>query len=285
MIRAWLRSARRDLKGVWKKKRLIWLRRWRGFGPEELHTQLVNLGIQPGDVVMVHSSLDRLEAFTGKSSELLTVLQSCVGEQGLLLMPTLPFTGTAVEWAATHPVFDPKTTPSRSGLLTELFRRWPGVIRSLHPTHAVAAWGSRAPAFCQNHPHAATPCGAGSPYAGLLTDNGKILLLGTDIEAMTFFHTAEELLEPQLPLSPFTRDRYELQVRAGSGAPQVIVTRLFDPAISRKRRIARLIPELQRRHAWHEARLGGAVLVRLDAREVLSALTDMAAQGVYCYEF
>jgi len=40
------------------------------------------------------------------------------------MMPTIPFRGTAVEYALGDPVFDVRQTVSRMGLLTELFRRY-----------------------------------------------------------------------------------------------------------------------------------------------------------------
>ncbi|MBF0271843.1 MAG: AAC(3) family N-acetyltransferase [Magnetococcales bacterium] len=283
MIRPFAARCKRFVKGAWKKHRLAWLRRWQGFGPEALKQTLTGLGIHTGDCLLVHSSLDRLEAFTGKSSDILQVLQEVVGPSGLLFMPTLPFTGTAVEWARAGSVFDLRATPSRSGLLTELFRRSPGVVRSIHPTHSVAAWGERADAFCRDHPNCSTPCGAGSPYAGLLAENGKILFLGASIESMTFFHAAEALLEEHLPFSPFTRESFRLSSRTPSGTV-VTVTRLFDPEISRKRRISRLVPDLKRRGGWRHARLGGAELLCLDARDVLATFSEMAAQGRYGYD-
>ncbi|MBF0627940.1 MAG: AAC(3) family N-acetyltransferase [Magnetococcales bacterium] len=280
----WIVRAKQRVKGEWKKRRLAWVRRWHGFGPDELHRSLTRLGIGAGDVVLVHSSLDRLEAFNGRITALLTTLQMAVGSEGLLMMPTLPFAGTAVEWARSGVCFDVRTTPSRSGLLTELFRRSPGVFRSVHPTHAVAIWGARAEAFGRDHSGCTTPCGAGSPYAKLLEENGKILFLGAGIEAMTFFHAAEALLESRLPVSPFTGEHFRLLSRTASGEQVTTVTRLFDPALSRKRRIDRMVPELKRRGAWRQVRLGGADLLCLEARAVLATLTDMALEGKYCYD-
>ena len=123
------------LKGWRKRLRLVYVRRWRAFGPDDLLAALRRLGITPGDVLMVHSSFDRFAGFSGKPTDVLRVLQDAVGPTGTLLMPTLPFTGTAVEYVSRGEIFDVRRTPSRVGLLTELFRRSPGVVRSVHPTH------------------------------------------------------------------------------------------------------------------------------------------------------
>ncbi|MEO5331936.1 MAG: AAC(3) family N-acetyltransferase [Magnetococcus sp. YQC-5] len=276
---------KRRIKGQLKQYRLGFVR-WRyGFGPDELSLALQQLGVAKGDVLMVHSSMDRFEAFTGKTSEILTVLRATVGHAGLLLMPTLPFTGTALEWVQSNTLFDVQTTPSRSGLLTELFRRSPDVVRSVHPTHAMAALGERANRFCQDHAICTTPCGIGSPYAKLLETNGKILFLGAPLESMTFFHTVEAILEPRMPVSPFTSETFQIQSRTATGDLVTTTTRLFNPELSRRRKMALMIPCLQSRPGeWRHARLGTVDLLLLNAQGVLTTLTDMAARGQFCYD-
>ena len=125
-------------------------------------------------------------------------------------MPTMPFSGTAVDWALVHPVVDLRRTPSRMGLVSEIFRRSPDVVRSVHPTHPVAAWGERAKLLVAGHSEAGTPCGAGSPYHRLLEFDGRIVMLGADVTSLTFFHTAEALLADGWPVSPFTQETFRL---------------------------------------------------------------------------
>ena len=90
---------------------------------------------------MVHISYDRFEGFTGTLGDVIRLLQDAAGDSGALLMPTLPFRGTALEYAQSGQITDMAKTPSHMGLITEIFRRMPGVVRSIHPTHPVAAWG------------------------------------------------------------------------------------------------------------------------------------------------
>ena len=96
-------------------------------------------------------------------------------------------------------------------------------------------------------PSARTPCGIGSPYHGLLTRDGSVLLLGVDVNAITLYHTAEELLESQLRVSPLTRDTFRLECVAPGGQIAVMETRLFDPVALRRRNLNRLVPELKQR--------------------------------------
>jgi aminoglycoside 3-N-acetyltransferase len=278
------RNLKRALKGRLKHLRLRYARWRRAFDTEELLTCFGRLGLREGDVVLVHSSFDRFEGFTGKPTDVIGALQRAVGPRGAVLMPTIPFTGTAVAYVREQPVFDVRRTPSRMGILSELFRRMPGVLRSVHPTHSVAAWGESARELIADHHCAETPCGRGTPYHRLIEVGGRVLFLGTGIEPMTLFHAAEEIMEPHMPFSPFTTEVFRLLSRTATGETVETKTRLFDPAVSRRRDITLLQPVLKRRGAWREARIGGVDIILLDATDVMDALQTLSKEGHYCYE-
>jgi aminoglycoside 3-N-acetyltransferase len=275
---------KRAIKGRLKILRHGCLRRWRGFGREDFRKLLVRLGVQSGDVVVVHSSADRFEGFRGSLVDVITVLQDAVGPEGTLLMPTLPFDGSALDYARQGRVFDVVRTPSRMGLLTELFRRSPGVVRSLHPTHSVAARGPKAADLIADHHRARTPCGRGTPWGRLPDHHGKVLLLGTGIAAMTYFHAIEEILEPAMPFSPFTNETFRLHSRNEDGTLLETETRLFDRETSARRNLGRLATTLQERGSWREGKLGGLDAILLEAREVLESAQALARQGLFCYD-
>jgi len=100
-------------------KRLVrgYHRRFRAFTPVDLNRALVELGVVAGDVVMVHSAFDSFVGFQGGPVDAIRTLQEVVGERGTLMMPTIPFQGTAVEYALGDPVFD---VTLRQALATQL---------------------------------------------------------------------------------------------------------------------------------------------------------------------
>jgi aminoglycoside 3-N-acetyltransferase len=281
----WLpKEVKHLIKGWLKRLHLGYVRKKYAFTPHDLLVLLRKLGVQQGDVLLVHSSFDRFGGFTGKATDVIHILQEAVGFNGTILVPTMPFNGSAVEYVSQGKVFDPLRTPSCMGLITELFRRSAGVMRSIHPTHAVAAWGAKAQEMIADHYLAGTPCGRQTPYGRLIDYNGKILFLGKDIGVMTFYHTIEEELESQMPSSPFTHETFSLHSRGPDTNILVTHTRLFDPSHSRRRNLDKLVPILRERGYWKEGYVGRLGVILLDAKSVLEASQLLAEKGVYCYE-
>jgi len=269
---------------TWRKQaRSAALRRFFAFDSKQLVEALHGLGIRAGDAVVVHSSYAAFEGFTGRSYETVQALQAAVGEEGTLLMPTMPFGGSALEYVQSGKVTDIARTPSSMGLLTEILRRSPGATRSIHPTHPVAALGRQAVELTADHYQALTPCGKNSPFHRLLEARGKILLAGVDIRSMTFFHYVEEVLEPEMPFSPFTPEWFDIPTRGPGGQVFRTRTRLYDPVISSRRDTRLMIEPLKRAGFWHEGTVGRLNLIVLSAAEVLGTLQAMSRDRKYCY--
>ena len=274
---------KRILKSNHNHARRWWHRRFHAFSPLDLTNALVSLGLTSGDVAFVHIAYNEFIGFSGRPSDVLTSLQSAVSKSGTLLMPSMPFTGSAVDYVRSGQMFDVRRTPSQMGLVTEVFRRSSGTIRSLHPTHPVLAGGPKADELLRGHPLATTPCGQHSPYAKLADANAKIVLLGTGIGSMTYYHHLEEQLEGLLPKSPFTKETFDLAFRGYDGETLHVRTRLYDQALSARRRLGSIEHELRKRGTWRERSVGRVSIVVLEARAVSEAVRAMTERGSYCY--
>jgi aminoglycoside 3-N-acetyltransferase len=157
--------------------------------PADLRASLQHLGLARGDVLLVHSSLRALGGVEGGADAVADTFLDLVGPEGLLVVPT--HTWDTVN--DRQPVWHETYTPSHTGILTNVVRKRPGAIRSLHPTHSVAALGNRAAEFCAGHENDGSPCSPTSPYGRLLDWGGKIVLLGVDLTRCTYFHCLEEI--------------------------------------------------------------------------------------------
>ena len=256
------------------------------FGPQDLSGVIRGLGVAAGDVVLVHCSFDAFRAFTGRPADVVQLLQTIVGRPGAVLMPTMPFSGTAVQWA--HAIIQPSTCDEhrpRMGLVSEVFRRSPDVIRSIHPTHPVAAWGDRA-----RNPGCGSLARDDALWCWIYLITGSwnsmaaSLLMGADISSLTFFHTAEALLASEWPASPFTVEKFRLRTIATDGSEYVTETHLFDPSLSRRRNLFRILPELKARGAWKQSRVGRLTVALVRARDVLDVVSSLAERGIYAYD-
>lgn len=170
---------------------------------ERIAEDVRGLGIEAGDVVLVHSSLSALGWVSGGAPAVVDALMGVVTASGTLAMPThstqlsdprhwqnppIP-----EDWQEamreTAPPFRPELTPTRGmGAIVDCFRDYPGVLRSDHPTTSFAAWGADAESVVADHA-VDSPMGDESPLARLYDLDASVLRLGVD--ANTSLHLAE----------------------------------------------------------------------------------------------
>jgi aminoglycoside 3-N-acetyltransferase len=277
-------NLKQHLKKLRHRARLAYINRFHSFTAAQFQELLQRLGVGRGTVVCVHSSFDQFAGFRGNVGDALKALQETVGPEGGLIMPTQPFSNTAIDYVRKHPVTELARAPSLMGMLTEILRRTRGAVRSINPTHPIAAWGERGVALIGRDWEARTPCGQGTAYHRLLDADARILMLGTGLQPMTFYHCVEEIIEPMMPDSPFTTEEFQLQTRDAQGNLYTSHMRLFEPRLSARRSMQLMIPQLHRQGFWQAARVGRLEVIALRAVQVLEACRTMAAQGRFCYE-
>lgn len=207
----------------------------------------------PPQVLLVHSSLSGCGTVVGGPDTIIAALREWVGG-GTLVMPTHSYCYPTP--AGDAPIFDPKATSSVVGAITDAFWRQPGVRRSLHPTHSLAAEGPAADSLVRDHEKCGTPCGAGSPYERLAMIDASVLMLGVGLATYTLFHTAEDAaMVPYL----YHAAPVSLRYRRPDGAVQVMSMRRQDTTVRRS---------FDAKTGWLEDR-GLLTRVRLGAGELL----------------
>lgn len=159
---------------------------------ERMVGELHDVGVRPGDLLLVHASLAALGFVPGGAATVIAALHAALGAEGTLLMPALSYATVT----PANPYFDQATTPANVGVIAESFRVQAGVRRSLHPTHSVCARGRLAEILLAAHAADCTPCGPHSPFRLLPEYGGKILMLGCGLRPNTSFHAIEEMIEP-----------------------------------------------------------------------------------------
>jgi aminoglycoside 3-N-acetyltransferase len=161
---------------------------------ETLLHDLKNIGVCPGDRLFIHSSFKSLEPVEGGAETVVIALKQAVESDGLVLMPSFNLKGDFDERAA---AWDPETSPSTVGWLTEYFRSRPDTLRSDHYSHSVAAWGGEVKRYIAGHlsqeglrsPWDRIPWGktygTHSPMFQAYNTKGKLLMLGVDYWSST----------------------------------------------------------------------------------------------------
>lgn len=154
---------------------------------EFLKQQIASLGIMPSDTLLIHSSMKAIGEVDGGAEAVVDAFIQYL-QNGLLVFPT----HTWQQINEDYPVFDPINEPSCVGVLSNIFRTRPGVYRSLHPTHSVAAYGVDAEAFVSGEEQFDSPCPRKGCWGKLLDRKGKVLFLGCSIKTNTLIHGVEE---------------------------------------------------------------------------------------------
>ena len=172
---------------------------------ESLAHQVRELGVNRGDVLLVHSSLRSLGWVNGGAEAVVFALLDVLGDTGTLVVPTQSSDNSdptnwqrppvLEEWKPiireTMLPYDPRTTRTRlMGVIAETVRTWPGAVRSGHPQTSFAAVGPQAETLMAGH---ALDCALGerSPLAKLEAAHAQVLLLGVGYDSCTGFHLAE----------------------------------------------------------------------------------------------
>lgn len=141
---------------------------------ESLIRQLEALGLDSAGTVLVHSSMKSLGEVEGGADTVLDAFSEYMS-QGLLVFPTHTWSYINKD----RPRFEVEHSPVCVGILPELFRKRPGVIRSWHPTHSVAALGWDAKAFTAEDHLFDTPCARGSSWGSCSTAKRQFCSLGS----------------------------------------------------------------------------------------------------------
>ena len=172
---------------------------------QDIIAALREVGVSEGQNIMVHTSLSSLGFVCGGPQMVIEALLETVGENGTIMMPTQSWKNLdptcGVHWEEPEewwqiirdnwPAYDKNITPTNTmGAVAEMFRKWPGTVRSDHPARSVAAWGKHAEYLTKKH-DLSNIFGEGSPIDKLYELDGYVLLIGVGYDKNTSLHLAD----------------------------------------------------------------------------------------------
>ncbi|MEI7025092.1 AAC(3) family N-acetyltransferase [Paenibacillus sp. y28] len=235
-----------------------------------LMQQMKDMEIDPNGTLLIHSSMKSLGDVEGGADTVLDVWMDYM-QNGLLVLPTHT-------WSYIHadnPKFYVGDSPSCVGILPELFRKRPGVIRSWHPTHSVAARGRDAVTFTSGDERFDTPCARGSAWGKLLDRTATILLVGVDLRRNTFIHGIEEWID----IPGRMTDGHQALVTVLGDGTEIPVPSRRHCGLSWSQHFWKVEHVLEARGALRKSALGDAVVRICRADLTHRILTDMLLEA------
>lgn len=248
---------------------------------EDLIAQFAKTGLQPGDTVMLHSSMSKIGILEHGPATFVNALKRYIGPEGLIVVPTYPQKGMYV-YLENYQLFDVANTPSKDGAITEYLRKSEGAFRSAHPTHPVAAWGKGAEEFVAGHEKCKAPFAKGSPFEKLLLRNAKLMMVGVNFDHLTFIRTMEDLDE-NYKINPYIPGKiYHVPVKMTNGEIVLVDTPCHDPEFfSADRWNMRLFEDVKQYMTF--SHIGKANCWVLNAQDLYRVEGECAAKGKYPY--
>jgi aminoglycoside 3-N-acetyltransferase len=154
---------------------------------DDLVKGLREVGIEEGDLLLVQSSYKSFGGVDGGPPTIIEALIHVLGEEGTLIMPAFSF-----DFCEGEP-WDVRNSPSKMGIITELFRQDPRSCRVFHPIYSFSISGKHAEEICSYRYKSSY--GSDSVFAKMRELDGKMVFLGVHPNvSITFLHHVEEMI-------------------------------------------------------------------------------------------
>lgn len=165
----------------------------RKYSTDDIISVMRDLGVGAGSNIFVHSSWDTFYNYTGNIEQLLDALINLVGPEGTIAMPAYPI-------FKRRKVFDVKKSPTGAGMLPEMFRRYPGVLRSRNARHSVCALGPLAEYLTCDHHNSLIRYDEHSPYYRICEKHFTVFSLGMPPYYIgTYQYVSQTIMRREIP--------------------------------------------------------------------------------------
>lgn len=259
----------------------------------QITADLRKMGIQPGDILFIHSSLKSLGYVDGGPKAVIQGLLDAVGPEGTLLLPTYYMPGGSILGTCQLEgyVFDPRIHGTNMGALPDAFLQFPGVERSIHPTHSVSAIGKHAKFLTEAHHLAPSVFGKGSPWQRFHELNGTVLGIGISMGPVTFYHSLEDTLGDQFPVKVWMDETYQIPCKGWNGEDYLVPVRPYRAEITPQRIDHKSREDLRefmrgefiRRGILQRGTVGEAKAWSITASDFFTAIADLANRKITIY--
>lgn len=252
------------------------------YNTDNLISCLKELGLKKGMTVMLHSSWDEFYNYTGSPKEFIDALLLEIGEEGTLLMPAYP-----LHEIGKNEIFDIKRTPTGAGLVAEIFRRYPEVVRSVN-MHSVCALGPNANFLTDEHQFSVTRWDEKSAYFKLSLTDAIIISIGLGKSYIpTAFHCAESILREEIPYFKqfFTVEavtKFKFENGTVKNIEELTSSKTF-ARLHTKRSTRYIVNKYFDKSKYNKFRISNLTMNSYDANYLINKMIELGRQGRTVY--
>jgi aminoglycoside 3-N-acetyltransferase len=264
-----------------KKRKLFRIFYKKKYGANELIDVMRTMGMAKGSIVFIHSSMTEFYNYLGTAEELIAKVIEEIGEEGTLMMPAFPkFEHITQDDDKVD--FDVRYTPSGAGYLTEVFRKYPGVKRSINIQQSVCAYGKLADYFVSEHHHSLTVWDKFSPYYKMSMVNTLVFSFGLPYFLGTIIHCTDSILRTKYAYFQifFKKEKgYKYKDADGNIGDQTYLTH----GIVRKRSKKKIVKKHFDKDQFHYTKISNLRIEMVDAQYTLDLYLQLADRGITMY--
>lgn len=248
------------------------------YDAKDLIQVMKKMGMKKGSVVFIHSSMTEFYNYSGTAEELIHNIIDIIGEEGTLMMPAYPKSQKFNDEVD----FDVLNTPSGAGYLSEVFRKMPGVKRSINLQHSVCAYGKLADYFVSEHHLSLTAWDELSPYYKMSQINTLVFSFGLPYFLGTMIHCTESILRTKYQyFELFFKKEKEFKYRDSEG--NIGECRYLTHDFARKRSKKKIVKKYFDRSQFKKAKLSNLNIEMVEAKYTLDLYLQLADRGITMY--
>ena len=271
----------KDIALFRKKASKYWGKLWyhKRYTSDDLIKIMKELGMKEGSNVCIHSSMMQFYNYVGTAEELISKILTVIGSEGTLMMPAFPIKPNI---GYENYIFNPQKDKTGAGYLAEVFRKYPGVLRSLNVHHSVCAIGKNAEYLIKDHTTGENCWDKTSPWYRICELDGLIFNLGLPRSYMgTFHHCVEGLLHNDFPYwSQFFTYRQIYHCRQADGS--ILSYSQLEGNLIRKTRKKNIFKYFTHEH-WQISKISNLEIKVFYAKPALDKMLELGRKGISVY--
>ena len=249
------------------------------YDAEDIIGIMKKMGMERGSVIFIHSSMIDFYNYTGTAIELIDKIIEEIGNDGTLMMPAYP---KVIKNFDEQVDFDVLNSPSGAGYLTEVFRKYPGVIRSINLQHSICAYGKLAKHFVSDHQNSITAWDELSPYYKMSQVHTLVFALGLPYFLGTIIHCTESALRNKyLYFQMFFKKKMSFKYKDSEGNIGICHYRTHDFARRRSKKL--IIKKYFDKSQFKKTKISNLSIEAVDAKYTLDLYLQLAEKGITMY--